>query len=219
VTTPDEQTPQERDPLQLSRCPDCGYPLTGLRPTGLCPECGFTYTQDTIVLYVWPPGTGPGERQWWLLGPLLCLSVLQLARLMWENPARFFLPGDLLGVVILIGAIAPAIVMIGMLWLWFLWGRTWIRARRDNPPAPVQVRLTPQGYAVRYGFGRVKIKPWAAVHRLRLEPIPGGRCSIVIENSGVPIWEYTGGCQVDCDADEADRIRRRVNDWCSQTPR
>ena len=42
--------------LAPDRCPDCGYPLTGLPPKGACPECGIQYGSE-VVVYAWNIGT------------------------------------------------------------------------------------------------------------------------------------------------------------------
>src|SRR5450631_3411064 len=38
----------------LSRCPACGYELTGLPNPGRCPECGGAYDNGTLILFGWP---------------------------------------------------------------------------------------------------------------------------------------------------------------------
>src|SRR4051812_18501251 len=32
-------------------CPGCGYSLEGLADEGVCPECGRSYDQRTLILY------------------------------------------------------------------------------------------------------------------------------------------------------------------------
>ena len=46
-----------RDVLRLEHCPTCGYQLEGLPAEGVCPECGRSYDDKTLVLYGWSRGT------------------------------------------------------------------------------------------------------------------------------------------------------------------
>jgi hypothetical protein len=41
----------EAPPRFVERCPDCGYPFTGLPVEGNCPECGEAYDANTIILF------------------------------------------------------------------------------------------------------------------------------------------------------------------------
>ena len=126
------------DPLRLDRCPDCGYSLTGLPEEGVCPECGFAYNPDMIVLYGWA-GWGHGgdatRRRtvgWWIGTVLASALILSL-----------------------FGAYGA--VLLVAYWGWMIYRR---RQLSLDTPAPVQLRLFPDGFGQRDGLGPVELHPW-----------------------------------------------------------
>jgi hypothetical protein len=80
----------ELDPLRLTRCIRCGYPLDGLAEAGACPECGLDYDQTMVVFYGDARGhaatgaTGP----WHKLFFYGCVTVLYLVW-GWKGMQRF----------------------------------------------------------------------------------------------------------------------------------
>lgn len=53
--------------VDLSRCPDCRYYLTGLPTRHRCPECGFEYDEFTIV---WESG-----HRWFHYAAYFCVLI------------------------------------------------------------------------------------------------------------------------------------------------
>lgn len=195
------------DPLRLDRCPDCGYLLTGLPEEGICPECGFAYQADMIVLYGWARGhqvnqantRGWGSKFWRLFSYMCGLyvllpAVLSFARRDWRGiwPA----------------VLAVSIVAYGIA----------RRLRRDPeaPSAPVQVRLCPQGYAQRDGIGPVKLRQWRRNMRIELRRSGSDmyRVSHRLSFWRGLIWPYgTVDMEFECSQRIADKIVSKVNTW------
>jgi hypothetical protein len=138
------------DPLRLDRCPDCGYLLTGLPEHGICPECGFAYRADMIVLYGWA-GKGRGDE-----------STRRPTLSYW------------LGAVVASVLILLLFNIFGALLLVVYWGWMIHRRRRylHDAPAPVQLRLFAEGFGQRNGIGPVELHPWRSDKRqLRFERV------------------------------------------------
>jgi hypothetical protein len=126
---------------RCAHCPQCGYALEGLPVSGLCPECGFEYFPDLVVLY----GRGAGGKQTgmgnWLtvVYCIVSMAVYLLVDTRWMRAP--WLPG----VVIL------ALVLV------FEWYR---RAMARGMPSETQLRLSPHGFAQRDGLGEATLAPW-----------------------------------------------------------
>ena len=54
--------PDDNVTSALERCPLCDYDLSGLPREHICPECGFEYDKETIVLPCWV--TKEGQKNW-----------------------------------------------------------------------------------------------------------------------------------------------------------
>jgi hypothetical protein len=188
------ELPNTPDPLRLDRCPDCGYLLTGLPEQGICPECGVAYNPEMIVLYGWATRVRGNESTarrgpgWWVSSIAGWLILLLLFNI--------------------VGAVLLVVWLIGSSY----------RRRRllTDAPAPVQVRLFPEGFGQRDGVGPVKLRRWRANKRqLIFELVGPGRCRIrswrhfqlVLWRSGVIDFEF------DCDAETADRIQKKIKQW------
>ena len=137
-----------QNPFAPQNCPDCGYALTGLPPAGRCPECGIPYDDTMIVIY----GFGAGARQRgynrrderpsWMRITLFC-AVGVVVAFMWLSTGG----GRGLGLVM-------TVFLAASMWDWW-------RRRAIASPLPVQLRMTPEGFAQRDGFGAVTLVPWS----------------------------------------------------------
>lgn len=159
--------PTPPDPLQLDRCPDCGYLFTGLPDRGICPECGFAYNPDMIVLYGWAHHLRAKESNryssrfrtgllWFArIAFLLFVLVPALMRQAWSS--------------LTFPAVVIAILLVS----------TFRRKQLlEDAPAPVQLRLFPEGFSQRDGIGQVTLRPWRAGKHLRLKRMFNGRYRI-----------------------------------------
>jgi hypothetical protein len=145
------------DPLRLDRCPDCAYLLTGLPASGVCPECGFQYSGEMIVLYGWASGvriddanqqpTALKTAKVWLKAAFV-LAVVWLPALTLGSPIP-------LGMAIVVTVAA---------------GHTLYRRHRllREGPGPVQLRLVPAGFGQRNGVGPLRLRPWRRGQRLHI---------------------------------------------------
>ncbi|HTL28711.1 MAG TPA: hypothetical protein VL282_05815 [Tepidisphaeraceae bacterium] len=134
-------------------CPQCGYSLEGLPDRGNCPECGFEYSTDFIVLY----GSGQGGRKTTtsmsvMVGIMMGVAI---AAGMWAPLffhrrlfASFFQPA-----LLLVAAILAALYRVSL---------------RKEMPAETRLRLSPQGFGMRDGFGEVNWIPWQPGHRVEI---------------------------------------------------
>ncbi len=142
----DEQQVEPADCLRPEYCPDCGYILRGLPAEGRCPECGFAYGGDGIVLY----GSGTAWRQ--EAPPLGALANILLA-----------LGAATLCTVYLVFRVNPGILFMCMMaWLFLLHTFEWLRrrARGERRYGRSQLRLFPEGFGQRQGYGSVKLRRW-----------------------------------------------------------
>jgi hypothetical protein len=196
------------DPLQLDRCPDCGYLFTGLPERGLCPECGFGYGPDTLVLYGWSSGwhrrrLSEAARRWRtrlaLLGQWWWIPYMavQVGWQPWRSGRHHF---TVFSGLVLLACITPVLVA--------LW-----RRYIDPPivgPAPIQLRLTPQGFAVRRNIGKVTLNAWREWHTLHVRPVPDRACSLMIEARSLKHFLL----EIPWDQPLLDRLGQRVSCWC-----
>lgn len=66
--TPPPLPPTHRT-VKLDKCPACDYSFRGLPGVGRCPECGFTYDEDTFILHGISRGmstTSTGRKIGWI---------------------------------------------------------------------------------------------------------------------------------------------------------
>jgi hypothetical protein len=199
------------DPLRLDRCPDCGYLLIGLPEQGICPECGFAYSADMIVLYGWPVRGGlssimtprglPPD-----VSPMALVMLVAFLIMMIATYGALFLLSTLLVATPIVGAIV-----------------LWRKSRRGDMPGPMQLRLTPKGYATRSGWGPVQLTPWSPRHCIQIFPpdlrIEGraGRYCCRITTAHTPGFNSQGphllGFSFDSTPDAARKIQQRLWDW------
>lgn len=82
--------------FRLRECPGCGYDLQGLPPEHVCPECGATYSTETLDLVGWSrEGRMPGHWLWWrrrvvaFFFWLLCAGAAIAVYVTWGGAAAF----------------------------------------------------------------------------------------------------------------------------------
>jgi hypothetical protein len=143
-------------------CPECGYNLNGLPDQGTCPECGIAYGHE-IVLLGWGVGSyatianrriTPRFKFAIVLYALLVLPALWLG---WPGAAFLLLMYAPIGLAAYLRYHALA-----------------------RAAAPVQLRLSSQGYSVRLGCGRPKWQTWESVFALILKEQERGQYFISI---------------------------------------
>jgi hypothetical protein len=196
--------PHLPESLRLKLCPDCGYSLTGLPVEGQCPECGFKYHSDIIVLYGW--ATGPhasvaNARPWraaWLAFPALLYILLQL---LIGTPRSYPL-----SFIIICGAWVVPLA-------YGLWRRS--RSIAEKMP-PTQLRLQPDGFAQRDGSGPPPLTLWqpnqevAIAHNIRLQ--------VNVKREPKPWWKFVKNeflVQFECEAppETANDLRETLERW------
>lgn len=163
----------DRKSIKPEFCPECGYNLSGLPDEGACPECGAAYGHE-IVFFGWGAGsyaTMINRKPYplfWLTFVLPTLPALVIMLLWWP-----------LGLLL---AMAYTPLVMGL----YLRFKALARA-----PAPVQLRLSSQGYSVRLGCGPPKWQMWEWVFAVRLIEREPGRHFISIHrmSDAAPVSE------------------------------
>jgi hypothetical protein len=194
------------DLLHLDRCPQCGYLLCGLPEQGRCPECGFAYRPEMIVLYGWARGACANDvnrrhgRNAWMVIEIAIGLLLVFA---------------LAGRLTLYSLLVPGVLL--------LVGARLIYRRRQlmaGTPAPVQLRLFPDGFAQRDGVGRVSLRPWSEGRHLRATRLRGGRYRVC---SGRWYQTFLGSpghvdFEFKADPQTAERLWERIDGWRKNAP-
>jgi hypothetical protein len=142
-----------------------------------------------------------------LMGPLLLVvaidarfaDFLALAR----TYHRILLPSLLVGLVCF--AYFPAMAIMAIL-----------RRRRNlrTMPAPVQLRLSPEGFALKEGIGAIKVVPWT----------PGSSFALTISGIGQPKfkirkrrrWSLDWTVEPKINPETAEWVVARVQSWIAQ---
>lgn len=185
----------------LSRCGQCGYSLRGLPETGRCPECGTEYLPGQMLLFGWACGNlanvanSSAMTALWLLSPLSLYAVLWL---------------QLSGIpeLRLILMLPPVLLLLPLAVLAY--------RLRGHGSAPVQLRLSPAGFAQRDGLGPVAWEAWNPSYRVVVCRLRGRRYRISIEgpDSYEPRIHMTFvDFAFDAEPDMAEHVRKLIEHW------
>ena len=167
MATSDDPTPVQEDVPAERRCPDCGYLLIGLRPEGICPECGLAYDDQEIVLHGWPPGQAPAwgdTRTGQLVLGGLIVGVITLIAILTD---KFSLPG-IMGIFLLAVLIVAAVIFDRH------------RQIRRQAESPRRVEATSFGVGQRDGPGTIRLKRWTPKMYIRMRGTWTGRHRLTI---------------------------------------
>jgi hypothetical protein len=161
----------------LAHCPDCGYLLEGLASPPRCPECAFNPEPGLIVLWGWnsdaPASAVFGLNllrtgmHFMVLG-FSCVGIALLFLLVASDERMPRLTILTIIVAVSLSGTIPILVRI------FFHGDAAIHASLR----PIQLRLSPSGYAIRTGFGRTCKKAWAKHMGIKLSRTRSGRLRI-----------------------------------------
>src|SRR5665213_159935 len=183
-------------------CPECGYRLDGLPESGRCPECGFEYSPDQIVFYGWEAGdvTVVTARSN-VLAVFLSFGIITSCFAIVLLYAGFWIGGS----IALLGGIAVAAIEF-----------TIRRRLRAATPAPMQLRLFPQGYGARTGLGPVRLEPWSEKIQARfvrnrhvwLVSIRKVSPFLELKYKPLPIF-----IEFEADGDVVENARVRIENW------
>ena len=202
-------------------CPECGYVMAGLPAVGRCPECGWGYDESTVVLYGRAVESVEGARPESRFEPVVATVLIAVLTFV-----GVFMAVDNL-VITVIASVGVAGGAFAVAW-----------RRRLTPSAPrEQVRLTPDGYARRRGFGPVQVEPWTADVELtfrfdsaapdppdspgrpgRSADLSGGPAVLVIRRGGrgyrfAATSSVRAMVRFDAAWEDVDRLARRTAAW------
>ncbi len=203
------------NPLCLEQCPDCGYSLIGLPDQGRCPECGFMFDKQTIVLYGSRDSTSsPGWSARGLPPDIAPIGFVVLIAMV-----VCFMATTALGVW---GTI-PLILLAFLAWQVFRWARR----TPQNLPGPIQMRLCPDGFAIRRGQGPAKKQPWSQDDYVQIlgpmfihgKEVAQYTCRITkTQVPGLPSRQISEIKVIFlCPRETAEHIRRRLREWGLRT--
>ncbi len=158
-----------------SHCLLCGYLRIGLARDALCPECGGRLPgDDEVVLLVRLASTGRGlmRRAEIALaaGIVLVLTsciAVGVHSLVTGRATVSPETGVALVFVAVCSALLPSLVDHVL---------SWMPSMRQ-----LQVWITPRGYAVRRGWGRVKLRPWPIECIVRCEQVNDSAARVIVE--------------------------------------
>jgi hypothetical protein len=180
-------------------CPQCGYSLEGLPERGICPECGFSYSPSIVVLY----GHGQGGKKTWS-GGFKFAYIVYMAVILGIGFAMPFIRRPFAPfaqpVVVLLFAVGFALHR---------------RQLRREMPAECQLRLTPDGFGERDGFGEVEIHAWDPRYVIVMKRLRFGRRRWLLRIKA-PTGRFVSNHPIhftfDADNETANRIRQHIDE-------
>jgi hypothetical protein len=198
--------PPEKFPPEV--CPVCGYSLQGLPGEGICPECGNAYDSSQLILYGWACGrhaTPYNSRGRRLIFTLLPIWFL------WQIFQPF----------------ADWRLRIGMAGFWVLSILiVLVRRRPVDHPGGIQLRMDQNGIAQIDDLEKLRHKPQIAPKRFvswnevdvetwKTHAPDKLRLRLQLRYPWYkPIGEpYPVDAEVRCTAEEATKLRLRIQRW------
>jgi hypothetical protein len=168
MQTPLCDTAETLPPTRPALCPRCGYSFEGLPAEGKCPECGLLYDRNHIILFGWGRSAATARSSATLI--ISCLAAVLIAMLLIVDtlPPITYPPSALMWRRIpwpyLAIAAGGGAFLIGLTIKSACLRRRYHRIM----PAPVQLRLSCDGYAFREGLGDTKLRRWKPTIRVEL---------------------------------------------------
>jgi len=176
-----------RDILRLNSCPDCGYSLQGLGAEGRCPECGWVFTAEHIVLYGWIhrlDSTGDSLRRTPVTSYSLIITMIVIGAgiAILAPPPDFRASGFALAVIGVVSLIGFAIA------------RRQLKVAQGTNAGPWQLRITPQGWGLRFGPGPLTLNEWDKDVAVEAQRLADNQCVVsVVRSKNVALWTLKRG--------------------------
>lgn len=196
----------ERPPTSVRLCPECGYSLEALPEAGRCPECGFYFSAEQIIIYGWEAVQSTfatARSPFAMYFYLVCLGLIFFC----SGLGLFFGKMPLIGLCVILAGIA-----IGALQL------AWRRKLLSTMPAPVQLRLFPEGYGARTGLGKVRLEPWTRKTKCRFISKPKSWLVSIQQPSRFFKFEYQNPrifIEFEADHQLILRAQSQIARWCA----
>lgn len=146
------------------RCGGCGYALTGLGASGVCPECAYPFSESELILYGWSAGnsatfaTGSPKSMKWLWIGIAFFAVINLDKaIMYVREDNFLYAACALGIIVVIG--------------FHVWRRASISSGFGMN---AKLLLSPEGYSQVASNTKFRIARWKLQDRIELSALPAG---------------------------------------------
>jgi hypothetical protein len=185
--------------LRQHWCAHCGYSLRGLR-SDRCPECGESFGPDQIVIFGWPETLLVGRSK---NGCLMGLGVYFAIGFLVAAAVRDWSDAGIYGVLLLIMFSYYPVQAVSR-----------VVSRRERLRPWNQLRLTPEGYGGRSGFGPVKLWEWTPDMEVDIVPLKGRvyKMTLVrVSSGGVVQWSTKKAVVFRATASRVAQIRSYVD--------